>query len=120
MWGSSELNFPKLYKSQMLIIVIRFRKSGIILFKRTLPVLDLAWTAAANYSLSRRGTKSYTCLNVSDQKGRCAHIVDGNVEKALDFLLMKVHGDQMLKARLDHHVSQKLGHKAAATAEYFA
>jgi len=51
-----------------------------------------------------------------EQKGRRPQIVHGYVKEALDFLLVQIHSDDVRQARGAHHLSQQLGHNAAALA----
>ena len=46
-------------------------------------------------------------LDVLDEEGRSSEVVDGDVEEALDLLLMKVHGDDVSHARPNQHLSQE-------------
>lgn len=61
-------------------------------------------------------TTTHALLDVLQQEGRGAQVVNGYVEEALDFLLMQIHGDYVRQPRGAHHFGQQLGDNAATLA----
>ena len=53
-------------------------------------------------------------LDVLDEEGRSSEVVDGDVEEALDLLLVKVHGDDVSHSRSDQHLSQEFANDGSA------